>query len=152
MALQDRKAASLSLQQLQKIDPSYADVYQFFQAITHYSLREYEASILLFQQIPTTSTYYADVVRYMFLAYVALKDEKQIGAFIEQLVNQQVLQDADVYTLFDALLYNEQEKTGYELYTRFSTQIEKLEERCQKELHQKAYICLYGKGGILLAT
>ena len=152
MALQDWKAASLSLQQLQKIDPSYADVYQFFQAITHYSLREYEASILLFQQIPTTSTYYADVVRYMFLAYVALKDEQQIGAFIEQLVNQQVLQDADVYTLFDALLYNEQEKTGYELYTRFSAQIEKLEERCQKELNQKAYICLYGKGGILLAT
>lgn len=151
MALQDWKWASLSLQQLQKVDPWYSDVYQFFQAITHYSLQEYEASILLFQQIPATSVYYSDVLRYMFLAYLALQDYDKVDVFLNQLVNQPVLQDADVYTIFDSLLYNWQEKGEHELYERFSPLIERLESRCQAEMKDKAYICLYGKWWILLA-
>lgn len=152
IALQDRKWALLSLQQLQKIDPEYRDVYQFFQAISHYSLQEYEASILLFKQIPETSVYITDVVRYMFLAYVALQDYEQIGVLLDKLVAVPLLQDADVYTLFDSLLYTDQKEKGYVLYTRFREQIERLERRCQLELKDKAYICLYGKAGILLAS
>jgi hypothetical protein len=152
IALQDRKGASLSLQQLQTIDPTYTDVYQFFQAIAHYSLQEYETSILLFQQIPTTSVYYPDVVRYMFLAYLAIEDYDQVGQLLETIIAWPVLQDADVYTLFDSLLFNDQPQKGFELYTRFALQIEKLEFRCQAEMKDKAYICLYGKWGILLAS
>jgi len=152
MALQDRKGASLSLQQLQKIDPWYSDVYQFFQAIAHYSLKEYEASILLFQQISPSSVYYPDVVRYMFLSYIALQDYEKVDVLLNQLVNQPVLQDADVYTIFDSLLYNGQKKAWYVLYNRFSSLISRLESRCQSEMKDKAYICLYGKGWILLAS
>ncbi len=152
MALQDRRGASLSLQQLQKVDASYSDVYQFFQAIAHYSLQEYEASILLFQQIPATSVYYNDVLRYMFLAYLAVEEYDKVDVFLNKLVNQPVLQDADVYTIFDSLLYNWQEKTGHALYERFSSLIERLESRCQTEMKDKAYICLYGKWWMLLAT
>lgn len=152
IALQDRKWALLSLQQLQKIDPEYRDVYQFFQAISHYSLKEYEASILLFKQIPETSVYTTDVVRYMLLAYVALQDYEQIGVLLDKLITVPLLQDADVYTLFDSLLYSDQKEQWYTLFTRFGEQIERLEKRCQLELKDKAYICLYGKAGILLAS
>lgn len=36
MSLQSRKVAIQELQRLQEIHPEYADVYQFFQAISHY--------------------------------------------------------------------------------------------------------------------
>lgn len=151
MALQDRKSTILSLQQLQKIDPTYVDVYQFFQAIAHYSLREYETSIALFRQIPEQSVYYQDVVRYLFLAYTAIEDEEHIGQFLAVLTSGAVLHDADVYTIFDSLLYSDQKEKGYPFYKKFSVQIEQLEYRCQRELQEKPYICLYGKWGILLA-
>lgn len=86
-------------------------MYQFFQAITHYSLQEYETAILLFKQIPQTSVYYSDVLRYMFLSYVALQEYMHIGDLLDQFLASPVLQDADVYTLFDSLLYvNQQER------------------------------------------
>gem|GEM_PF-6703167 len=54
--------------------------------------------------------YYPDVVRYMFLSYIALQDYEKVDVLLNQLVNQPVLQDADVYTIFDSLLYNGQKK------------------------------------------
>lgn len=80
-------------------------MYQFFQAIAHFSLQEYEASILLFQQVPKTSVYATDVLRYIFLAHVALGDYEKIGDLLDQFLDMQDLQDADLYTLFDSLLY-----------------------------------------------
>lgn len=151
MALQDRKAAIFSLQQLQKIDPSYSDVYQFFQGIAHYSLQEYETTILLFEQLPKESAYYADVVRYLFLSYAALGDHDNVGKKLDAMLANKKLLDADVYTIFDTILYGKEMHAWYTLYQRFSDRLETVEQRCQQELSDRAYICLYGKWGILLA-
>ncbi len=148
MALQDRKQAIYALQHLQKTDATYADMYQFFQWIAHYFLKEHQESILLLKEVSAKSTYANDINRYLLLNYVALGERKQVTEIIEQFVDQKTLLVTDFATLFDLLLFYKSD-TDEKLSESDQAMIEKLITRCQHELKDDLHVCLYGKWWLL---
>lgn len=134
-------------------DKDHEQLYTFLDAIAFFQEGQYAPAILKFKNI-RDERYMDDAKRYLLLSYRAIDDDVHTYQILEDLLAEETLSPYDFYTIFDMFFYeplrNDEEVVLFAKY--FKTALAYL-DLCYEQVEQHyAYICLYGKSGLLLAN
>lgn len=126
-------------------DKDYEDDYNFYLWISYYRIHKPKDSLLYLSQLNWRYPYYKDVLRYMLLSYIQIKDDKNIKEIIYKL-SKYKLSYIDYYNIFKYLLFDCKRCYKTELKT-----VIYLVNSCYKNVKKdNMYICWYGKWNLFL--
>ncbi|MEF2175573.1 MAG: hypothetical protein V3575_03810 [Candidatus Absconditabacteria bacterium] len=133
-------------------DPDNSNIYRFYLGISHYWGEKYEEAIIFFSQVKSGG-FQMDAVRYLISSYYNIGDYKNVVSNFQKISKSKHLTEYDYYTFFDMFFYKPFEtKQSFTMLKSNSKLALEYISTCQKNLGKNMnYICLYGKGGYLLA-
>lgn len=138
---------------LKKNDVDHYQLYTFLQAITYFEQQQYPQALLLFQEIDHTD-FLQDARRYLLLSYARIGDMDGVHDVLQQLMQYDDMSPYDYFTLFDLFFYEPLRKDeDVILFAMYFATAYELIDACYVNMSDEyAYICLYGKSGLLLAN
>ena len=133
------------LKMLKQDDKNNQNDYNFYLWISHYRIQKPKDALLYLSQLNWDYPYYKDVLRYMLLSYMQIKDSVNVKKTIYKL-SKYKLSYVDYYNIFKYLLFDCEKCYKTELKTLIS-----LIRSCYKDVEKwEEYVCWYGKWNLFL--
>lgn len=151
--LADRRRTYEALQRLKELDEQHLQLYLFLEGITLYALEDYPTALLALLQVKEP-VYRTDTLRYLLLTYHTLDDHTKVAEVMKHLIRQSDVGAYDFFTVFDMFFFDPvRKKQEVVLFaTHFELALQRLQSCYNEWKTTYAYVCLYGKAGLLLAN